>query len=1065
MQLPNKNIGIRLAQLDSTSASLMKTERIHADAELAASYPRLGTEQVVSGFSHFFARFLGVIFALCLLTLGSAIAGPEDDKDGPDYRLDNHQIELQEALKDAERLCRNKGIKEIRPVHLFVAMSLIAVKYEGKMTDTIFKDLSLSNSGGLMLREKLVESAIPKEGRELPADVEVKFSPELKELFKGAERERFLREKHTSGGSTVTPGHILLAMTQDSQTEMGKFMKDMVLDRHKVLKASRFEETDTDASQDPKTKSVLAEYTIDYSQRARENKFDPVIGRDLEIGRIKRILAQRRQNSPLLVGSAGVGKTALIEELAKQMPDADILELKLSFLTAGSKYRGDLEIRVKALIKEVAERNALAAQGKGRRVILFIDEIHLLNTDDYAGVAQHFKPALARGELPCIGATTLEEVPILEKDAPLNDRFERAYVEEPDREQSFEIMQKIAPVYEAFHKVGITEEAILATVDLTEQYIHDQQRPRVSIKAMDNAMASARLSRDLLEANDGSTPDELKNLRSRVATLENFRNLFHRRVARGNVSAQVELDATIEKLTEARRKLDVMEEFWSKGLDAWTQLQKLNKTPAITEAEKQAQAAKREELQKEIRAIHSQFAVFPLEVDEIDISRSVMLMGNLTSIGGMLESKEERMEKMHARIDERFVGQPEAAQAIKNASTALIRGKAGIGRPAETQFYFGAKGSGKSLAPEIIEQIGIVRNGFMIEVDLAEYTEKESINKLVGSPPGFQGDGPGLLTEFVRQKPRSVVYFKNADLASPEVLAMVQSIIKEGKLGDMKTKKNISFEGTVVIVSTSEGSDIAMDPNLTPEQRKEAILERLSRGVSRPRGTFRINSSDFDKAVYFDTLSEADLKEIFSRTVKALSDEEQGQDRFRVTLTEAAQKKFAQVISEYGVNSAENANFVRQLVRRNIEEAKTQLLQLYPRDNHGHLVIDYKESDDTLHFGTPETVNDAEKKSPIIIPSQGEEVAEKDPCARGFGLLSGGRKFQTPKATKHQAKTGEPEMPQGLADMAKQLERMQGQRQGVGEQPTGSSIIQAPAGSRVGPDGTLLGADGKPLQL
>lgn len=423
------------------------------------------------------------------------------------------------------------------------------------------------------------------------------------------------------------------------------------------------------------------------------------------------------------------------------------------------------------------------------------------------------------------------------------------------------------------------------------------------------------------------------------------------------------------------------------------------------------------------------------------------------------------MEKMHARIDERFVGQPEAAQAIKNASTALIRGKSGSGRPAETQFYFGAKGSGKSLAPELIEQIGIVRNGFLIEVDLAEYTEKESINKLVGSPPGFQGDGPGLLTEFVRQKPRSVVYFKNADLASPEVLAMVQSIIKEGKLGDQKTKKSISFEGTVVIVATSEGSDIAMDPNLTPQQRKEAILERLARGVPRPpRGTFRINSSDFDNAVYFDTLSEENLKEIFNRTLKALADEEQGQDRFRVTLTEAAQRKFAQVISDHGANSAENANFVRQLVRRNIEEAKTQLLQLYPRDNHGHLVIDYRESDDTLHFGTPETVNEAEKTAPIIIPAQGEEVTPKDPCARGFALMAGGRKFQTPKSTKHQAKTGDPELPPELADLAKQMEKLQGQRP-AGEQPTGSSIIQPPAGSRLGQDGILYGADGKPLQL
>lgn|GEM_PF-2195656 len=1060
MQLTNRNIGIRLAHLDNTSASLMKTERIHAEAELAVSSPRLGNEQVVSGFSHFFARFFGVIFALCILTFGAAIADPpEGDKKTPDYNLDAHVAELKAALEDAEKLCRNKGVKQIRPVHLFLAMNRLATLHEGKLTDTIFKGLSLVDATAMNHLEEMAEKAYSKTGQALPADAEVSYSPELKTLLKGAERERHLREGETSGGSTVTPGHILLAALHDPNSEIGKYLKDMGIERHNVLKASRLPETTDDASIDPAKKSILSEFTIDYSERARNGKFAPVIGRSKEIRLVRSILRKKVQNSPLLIGEAGVGKTAIVEELAKQMTDVDILELKLSFLTAGSKYRGTLEERVKAIIKEVSDRNEAAKRGEGKPVILFIDEIHLLNTDDYAGIAQHLKPPLARGELPCIGATTLGEFPIVEKDSALKSRFQEFVVDEPNREQSFYIMQKIAPKFEAFHKVPVTEEAIVASVDLTSQYIHDEQRPRVSIKALDTAMGIASLDREFLAENDGMVPAELESLREQVDTLENMRNLFQRRVDKGNGSAQAELDDYNEKLATARPRLEIMEELWEKGIEAWRAMEALEKTLAPSDAEKAAKKEKLAELELEIRAIHSKFPFFPLDVDEVDINRTVMQMAKMVSIGGVLENREERLTKMMGRIDDRFVGQPAAKEAISDAVTKLINGESGVGRPVETHLYYGVKGGGASLAPKVIEELGVVREGHSIEIDLAEYRDKEALNSLLGSRPGFQGEGPGLLTEFVRMHPRSVVYFKNAELAAPEVMAMIGTILKKGKVSDQKTKASVSFTGTVVIVSTSAGADIALDPNLTPEEKSAKVLEMLMRGVARSDGRsyIKFNPSDYDKTIYFDSLPEADLKEIFKRMVQALADEEYGSSRFRVTLTEAAQQKFHNIIEQYGVNSAQNATFVENLVRQNIEAAKTQLVRLYPTTRLSHIVIDYQEADDTLHFGTPQTVNEAEKTSPIIIPGQGEEVAQKDPCARGFGLLSGGRKFQTPKSTKHQAKPAEPEMPAELADMAKQLEKMRGAQ--PGEQPAapGSSIIiPAPGSVRFDPSGKII---------
>jgi ATP-dependent Clp protease ATP-binding subunit ClpB len=1068
MRFNNKNIGIRLAPHESDPASLMKTERIHAEAELSALFPRLGIEQVVSGFSHFFARSLGVILALCLLTFGSALADPpEGDTKTADYNLDFHVAELKAALDDAETLCRNKGVREIRPVHLFLAMNRLATIHEGKLTDTIFKQLSLADATAMNHLEAMTESAFSKNARELPADAEVTFSPELKTLLKGAERERQLRQGEVSGGNTVTPGHILLAALHDPNSEIGKHLKDMGISRHNILKASRLPETSDDGSVDPAKKSILDEFTINYSERARKGKFAPVIGRSREVRLARSILRNKVQNSPLMIGEAGVGKTAIVEELAKVMTDVEILELKLSFLTAGSKYRGTLEERVKAIIKEVSDRNEAALRGEGKPVILFIDEIHLLNTDDYAGIAQHLKPPLARGELPCIGATTLAEFPILEKDSALKSRFKEFVVDEPNRDQSFYIMQKIAPNFEAFHKVSVTEEALLASVDLTSQYIHDEKRPRVSIKALDTAMGIASLDREFLAHNDGMVPAELESLREHVDTLENMRNVFQHRVDSGNSSAQTELDDYNEKLAIARPRLEIMEELWEKGIVAWRALEAVQKQPASTELEKAAKQAKIKELVLEVRAIHSKFPFFPLDVDEIDINRTVMQMAKMVSISGVLESREERLTRMNGRIDERFVGQPAAKEAISDAVTKLINGESGVRRPVETHLYYGVKSGGASVAPKVIEELGVVRQGHSIEIDLAEYSDKEALTSLLGSRPGYQGEGPGLLTEFVRMHPRSVVYFKNAESAATEVMAMIGTILEKGELTDQKTKANVSFTGTVVIVSTSSGAEIALDPNLTAEQKSEKVMELLMRGVSRDNGrtVIKFNPSAFDKTIYFDSLTEADLKEIFKRMVEALSDEEYGSSRFRVTLTEAAQRKFHDIIEKHGVNSAENAKFVENLVRQNIEAAKTQLVRMYPTTRLSHIVIDYQESDDTLHFGTPQTVKEAEKTSPIIIPAQGEEVPPKDPCARGFALIAGGRKFQTPKSTKYQAKTGEPERPQGLADMANQLERMPGQRQRVGEQPAGSSIIQAPAGSRFGPDGTLLGADGKPLQL
>jgi ATP-dependent Clp protease ATP-binding subunit ClpB len=999
MRYLNKPSGIDLALLGHKVCAAIPcgTKPELTAAEMQCVQPEYGQgnwlemKHVASTIGHFSVWARSAALALwfmlvCGVTLMPSVAsaGPDDDQDAPKaaYNETTFQADLTKALNIAELSCRNAGQREINPLHVYLALFHLSMTEPEGASANLFKQLNLNVGRSLESNDDLRKRILPEGRTPVAATEPIVYSAELKQVLAGAERER---EARTVDGKQVrlSPAHFLLAGLHDKDSQTAKHLLSMDLNKSKVLLAGGIKELDTDVSQDPTQRSFIADYLFDMSKKARAGDYDPLIGRSEELRRVRVILNQRRQNSPLLVGGAGTGKTALVEELAKTH---DVLEMKLAFLTAGSKLRGSLEDRIKGIVKELTEANEKAKRGEGRPKILFIDEVHLLGEEEYKQVAQHLKPALSRGEIPLVAATTLDEVKNVEKDDALNQRFQRVRINEPDRKMAYYILTKVIHSYEALYGVKYSNRAILAAVDLTNQYVYSENQPRKAIKAIDNAGSRAADARRTLET--GELPPPLIKAQELVETLESWRGIAKDKLDDGIPGAQREFQETEKALQEARNTLEKVESLWHEGLAVYDELRAAQAGTHERSSDTSQEDLKRE-LTAKLRVINRQLPEFPLDVDDEDIQRSILEMVSM-DLPGVLETPEEQLSKLSKRVQERFVGQREGARAIEDAAAALISGKSGQGRPAEVHLYIGAHGSGKSLAPDIIQEVALGRRELIKTFNLAGYTQSNAGNRLIGSPPGFEG-GEGRLTEYVRRNPRAVISFKNIDKASPEVYSMIMQILASGELEDQKTGKVISFENTVILISTSEGHEFTLDEKLTAEERKNKILEKLQSGQILRKGdlTFQMSPDDlslFDRVVYFDSLKFDELKEIFQREMKKLGDERRRNNRFDVTLTDKARAKFEEALKNIE-GSVENARLVRQLIRSNIESNQGLIARENPNAA-GNLVIDYDESTQQLHFRSPEL---QKQFTSGVVP------VGNDPCAKSFSLLSA--KFQSSKAS------------------------------------------------------------------
>ncbi|MBX2903871.1 MAG: ATP-dependent chaperone ClpB [Chitinophagales bacterium] len=687
---------------------------------------------------------------------------------------------------------------------------------------------------------------------------------------------KFMKEM---GDSYVTLEHLLLAMLS-TKDDASQLLKEVGVEEKKLRAAiTELRKGNKVTAQDSDTTyNALAKYAINLNERARSGKLDPVIGRDEEIRRVMHILSRKTKNNPLLVGEPGVGKTAIAEGIAHRMVNGDVPEnlknktifaLDMGALMAGAKYRGDFEERLKAVVKEVKESNG--------SIILFIDEIHTLvgagATEGAMDAANIIKPELARGELRAVGATTLNEYQkYFEKDKALERRFQKVMVEEPSVEDAISILRGLKERYETHHKVKIKDEAIIASVALSNRYISDRFLPDKAIDLVDEAAAKLRLEMDSLPETLDEIERKIMQLEIEVEAIkrenddkklnelkEQLANLFDER---NELKAKWQSEKeVVEKIQDEKKKIE------SYKLEA-EQAEREGNYGKVAEIRygkiKEAEQAIKN-FEKQLAAISPDNRMLKEEVDAEDIAAIVSKWTGIP-VTRMLEGEKEKLLLLEDRLREKVKGQDEAIIAV---SDAIRRSRAGLQderKPIGSFLFLGTTGVGKTELSKALSYVLFNDENAMIRIDMSEYQEKHSVSRLVGSPPGYVGyDEGGQLTEAVRRKPYSVVLFDEIEKAHPDVFNTLLQVLDDGRLTDNKGR-TVNFKNTIIIMTSNIGSDIIQanferindESNLDSivETTKLEVLERLKQTV-RPEFLNRI-----DEIVMFHPLMRKQIRQI-----------------------------------------------------------------------------------------------------------------------------------------------------------------------------------------------------------
>jgi ATP-dependent Clp protease ATP-binding subunit ClpB len=694
-------------------------------------------------------------------------------------------------------------------------------------------------------------------------------------VLQNAEKElRELKDEY------IAIEHLLLALLA-SKDKVASIMKDAGFERGTLLKAIkelRGGSKVTDPNAEAKYKS-LERYSKNLNELAKQGKIDPVIGRDEEIRRVLQILSRRTKNNPILLGEPGVGKTAIVEGMAQRIVDGDVPEnlkskmlvsLDMGLLVAGAKYKGEFEERLKAVIKEVTDSNG--------EIILFIDEIHTLigagGGEGAMDAANLLKPALARGELHAIGATTLKEYQkYIEKDKALERRFQAVMVDEPSVEDSISILRGIKDKYELHHGVRIKDDAVIASVELSSRYITDRFLPDKAIDLMDEAASKLRLEMD-------SLPEELDELNRKIMQLEIEREAIRREKDKDKEAI---LSKEIAELSEERNSLKAKWES-EKSIVQSLRQEKENIEKLKYEAEQAEKAGdygkvaeirygkitasenKLKELQVQMKEKQGEHSLLKEEVDSEDIAQIVAKWTGIP-VSKMLQSEREKLLSLEEELGKRVAGQEEAIQAL---SDAVRRSRAGLQdpkRPIGSFIFMGTTGVGKTELSKALADYLFNDENAMVRIDMSEYQERHSVSRLIGAPPGYVGyDEGGQLTEAVRRKPYSVVLLDEIEKAHPDVFNILLQVLDDGRLTDNKGRV-ANFKNTIIIMTTNIGSHINQenfekitDANYFDviESTKEEVLTLLRKSV-RPEFINRI-----DEIIMFRPLSRADIRKIVS---------------------------------------------------------------------------------------------------------------------------------------------------------------------------------------------------------
>ena len=753
--------------------------------------------------------------------------------------FNNFTIKSQEAIQSAVDLVQRKGQQQIEPPHIFMGI----VSSGENVVKYIFQKLNVNAS--------LVETAIGKEIDHLPKVTggEPYLSRESNAVLQAA-----IDTANKMGDEYVTLEHLLLALFSVNSA-VSRILKDAgVTEKELKMAISELRGGQKATSQSSEENyQSLSKYAIDLNDAARNGKLDPVIGRDEEIRRVLQILSRRTKNNPILIGEPGVGKTAIVEGLAQRIVRGDVPEnlkhkqifsLDMGALVAGAKYKGEFEERLKSVINEVVK-----AEGE---IILFIDEIHTLvgagKGEGAMDAANILKPALARGVLRAIGATTLDEYQkYFEKDKALERRFQIVQVDEPDTLSTISILRGLKEKYETHHHVRIKDSAIIAAVELSNRYITNRYLPDKAIDLMDEAAAKLRMEMD-------SVPEEIDEISRKIKQLEIEREAIKRENDETKVA---DLSKEIEELKESEKSSRAK---WQSEKALVDKIQK-NKAD-IEDLKFQAEKAEREgdygkvaeirygkikQLEDEIKDTQDRLhnaqggdAMIKEEVDSDDIAEVVSKWTGIP-VSKMLQSEREKLLHLEDELHKRIVGQDEAISAVADA---VRRSRAGLQdpkRPIGSFIFLGTTGVGKTELAKALAEFLFDDESMMTRIDMSEYQEKHSVSRLVGAPPGYVGyDEGGQLTEAIRRKPYSVVLFDEIEKAHPDVFNILLQVLDDGRLTDNKGR-TVNFKNTIIIMTSNLGSQYIEEQfnGITDQNRANVIDETKNKVIEMLKKTIR----------------------------------------------------------------------------------------------------------------------------------------------------------------------------------------------------------------------------------